>query len=205
MHRLTLIDAVADRDPCGLETFPARLGGRVAELEREELRFVGGLTDEDHVRGDVGGRAIRPHEPERPRPHRAGAVEHAVGVALERGQVIRMHERLESQAHERARPSRDEVAERRVRAGDAAVASDDRHADGAELEPEPQLVLADDERFLGHVTIGDIARDRETGPPSPRTRSTAPRPRPTRGRRASCGAATRPEQTGRGRAGETRP
>ena len=100
MQRLTLIDAVADRDPCGLEALPARLGRRVAQLEREELRFVGGLADEDHVRGDVGGRAVGSHEAERARPHRAGAVEHAVGVALERGQVVRMHQRLEANAHE---------------------------------------------------------------------------------------------------------
>ena len=137
----------------------------VAELQREKLRLVGGLRDEHHVGGDVGGRPVGTHEAECAGAHRTGPVEHAVGVDLEGREVVGMQQRLEREADQRSWPTRHQITEGGVGSSDATVASDDRHAHGAQLEAHAQLVLALDERLLRSVAIGDVTSDSETCPP----------------------------------------
>ncbi len=76
-----------------------------------------------------------------------------------------MQQRVEREADQRSWPTRDQITECRVRSSDATVASDDRHAHGAQLEAHAQLVLALDERLLRGVAIGDVTSDRESCPP----------------------------------------
>ena len=133
--------------------------GDVLHLAEEVQRQAVGVVHQRRAQGDPHDLALVVEEAHLAADGRRVALEHALVLVAFGLAVLRVQERAERAALEVGALVAGDLAQRAVRAQQAAVGARDRHADVTLLERRAEALLGLGERALGLDAIVDVAHD----------------------------------------------